>query len=275
MRSSGEMALGKGFRWSARIPEALYPASTIAAMLAAWQLSIVLFSIPDFILPGPIAVIESFVGNLGLVWPHFLVTTFEMLLGLFLATVFAVAVSILMVWSRPVEKTLLPLLVFFQTTPKLAVAPLFIVWFGFGYAPKVIIAFWLAYFPIVIATMTGLKDVEPALIDLTKSMSASTLQTFIKVRLPSSLPHFFAGLKLGGVVAILGAIVGEFVGANEGLGYLITMAQHNSDVTLLFSVVITLVVLGRSLYALIGWAETHAISWHVTMRARDQRFFTA
>jgi len=269
------MALVLESRWGAKLKDALYPISTTIAILIMWQLSIVLFSVPDFILPGPIVVIESFMGYLDLLWPNFLITVYETLLGLFIAIVFSISVSIIMVWSRPVEKTLLPLLVFFQTTPKLAIAPLFVVWFGFGYTPKVIISFWLAYFPIVIATITGLKDIQPEMIDLTRSMSASTLQTFIKVRIPNTLPHFFAGLKLGGVVAMLGAIVGEFVGAHEGLGYLITMAQHNSDVKLLFSVVIVLVVLGRSIYSLTVWAEKYAISWHVAMRTTETKFFTA
>ena len=262
-------------KWEEKLRNALYPIATTTAILIVWHLSVVLFSVPEFILPGPLAVIESFRGHLGLIWPNFLVTTFESVLGLFIAIVFSVVVSVAVVWSRPMEKTLMPLLVFFQTTPKLAVAPLFIVWLGFGYTPKVIISFWLAYFPIVIATITGLKDVQPEMIDLTRAMSASTLQTFIKVRIPNALPHFFAGLKLGGVVSVLGALVGEFVGAHEGLGYLITMAQHNSDVKLLFSVVTTLVILGRSIYAVTSWTERHAISWHVTMRTKEMKFFTA
>jgi len=269
------MAFALGIRWEERFKDALYPISTTIAILVLWQLSIIIFSVPDFILPGPIVVVKSFVEHFPIVWPNFLVTVYETLFGLFLAIVFSIIVSIIMVWSRPVEKTLLPLLVFFQTTPKLAIAPLFIVWFGFGYTPKIIISFWLAYFPIVVATITGLKDVQPELIDLTRSMSASTLQTFIKVRIPNSLPQFFAGLKLGGVVAMLGAIVGEFIGAHEGLGYLITMAQHNSDIKLLFSVVIVLVFVGRSIYAITVWTEKHAITWHVAMRTEETKFFTA
>jgi NitT/TauT family transport system permease protein len=269
------MALVAGTTWGARFKDSLYPIITTIAILIFWQLAIVLFAVPDFILPGPLVIIQSFASHLGILWPNFLVTAYETLFGLVLAIIFSVIASIIMVWSKPVEKTLLPLLVFFQTTPKLAIAPLLIVWFGFGYTPKVMISFWLAYFPIVIAMITGLKDIQPQMIDLSKSMSASTLQTFIKIRIPNSLPHFFAGLKLGGVVAMLGSITGEFVGAHEGLGHLITMAQHNSDVKLLFSVVIVLVAMGRSIYSLTVWAEKRAISWHVALRSEDVKIFTA
>ena len=259
----------------AKLKNYYYPISTTIVILVLWQLAIVLFSVPDYILPSPLVIIKAFFGYLNLLGQHTLVTLFEMLAGLLLAIVFSIVVSVIMVWSRPVEKTLLPLLVFFQTTPKLAIAPLFIVWFGFGYTPKIIIAFWLAYFPIVIATITGLRDIEPEMVDLTTSMSASTLQTFIKVRIPNSLPHFFSGLKLGGIVAMLGAIVGEFVGAHEGLGYLITMANHNYDVKLLFSVIIVLVTLGRLIYATTSLIERRTISWHVAMRTEEEKFFTA
>ena len=262
-------------RLAEKIKDSLYPIFTTLGILVLWQAGVVLFSVPDFILPGPLVVMREFFSHLGLLYKHTLVTAYETFAGIILAIVFSIFVSIIMVWSRPLEKSILPMLVFLQTTPKIAIAPLFIVWFGFGYTPKVIIAFWLAYFPIVIATITGLRDIEPELVDLTKSMSVTTWQTFMKVRIPNSLPHFFSGLKLGGLVAMLGSIVGEYVGSDAGLGYLITMANHNYDVKLLFSVVIILVALGRLIYYLIEWSERRLISWHVAMRVKEERFFTA
>jgi len=269
------MAGNRGTRWEARIKDSLYPIATTFAILILWQLSIVLFSVPDFILPGPLVIIKAFFGHLRLLSGHTLVTVYETIAGLLLAVVFSIFVSIIIVWSKGVEKTVVPLMVFFQTTPKIAIAPLFIVWFGFGYTPKVIISFWLAYFPIVIAMITGLRDIQPEMVDLTKSMSATTWQTFVKVRIPNSLPHFFSGLKLGGLVAMLGSITGEFVGSDAGLGYLITMANHNNDVKLLFSVLIVLVLLGRIIYASTVLIEKHAISWHVALRTEEEKFFTA
>ncbi len=269
------MTVNRKAIWKAKIKDYNYPVATSFVILILWQLAVTLFSVPDYVLPGPLIIIREFFAHLRVLYPHTLVTVYETITGLIIAIFFSVFISVIMVWFRPVEKTLMPLMVFFQTTPKIAIAPLFIVWFGFGYTPKIIIAFWLAYFPIVIATITGLRDIEPEMIDLTSCMSATAWQTFIKVRIPNSLPHFFAGLKLGGIVALLGAIVGEFVGSDAGLGYMITMANHNYDVKLLFSVVIILVILGRLIYAITVWTEKRAISWHVAMRTEEEKFFTA
>jgi len=266
-------------RWGAKIgmmiKNSLYPICTTIAILLLWEATVYVFSLPEYILPSPFVIIKAFFNLLGLLCTHAIITMYESLVGFLLAIVFAVLLAVIVVWSKGVEKTVMPLLVFFQTTPKIAIAPLFLVWFGFGYFPKIIICFWIAYFPIAISTITGLKDVEPDMVDLMKSMSASTLQSFIKVRIPNSLPYFFSGLKLGGVVAVLGAIVGEFVGSDAGLGYLITMAQHNQDVKLLFSVVIILAILGRSIFALICLLERYAISWHVVIRTEEEKMYTA
>jgi len=269
------MVINRKAIWGVKIKNSLYPICTTIGILLLWQAMVVLFSVPDYFLPGPIAVIQELFRLFGLLCANAAVTLYETLVGLFLAIIFAVIIAVIMVWSRGVEKTIMPLLIFFQTTPKVAIAPLFIVWFGFGYFPKIIISFWLAYFPIAISTITGLRDIEPEMVDLTKSMSATTWQTFMKVRVPNSLPHFFSGLKLGGLVALLGAIVGEFVGSDAGLGYLITMASHNSDVKLLFADIIVLTILGRLIYSTICWIEQYAISWHIVMRTEEERIFTA
>ena len=123
--------------------------------------------------------------------------------------------------------------------------------------------------------ITGLRDIQPEMIDLASSMSATKLQTFVKIRLPNSLPYFFSGLKLGGIVALLGAVVGEYVGADKGLGYLIMWANSSYDIKLLFSVVIALVLLGKVIYSMVTWIERHAISWHVIARSEEEKLFTA
>jgi len=258
-----------------RVKDAFYPFGTVVGILLLWQMTVSVLSVPDYVLPSPTVTVREFIRLFGLLLSHGLVTTYETILGLILAVVFAVSIAVAMVWSTAVEKTVMPLLVFFHTTPKIAIAPLFIVWFGFGYTPKIIISFWLAYFPIAIATITGLRNIAPEMIDLAKSMSSTTLQIFIKIRIPNSLPSFFSGLKLGSIVALLGAIVGEYVGSDAGLGYLITMANFNNDVKLLFSVVIFLTILGRLIYYVVCLIERHAISWHVVVREEEQRIFVA
>lgn len=247
----------------------------ITGLIVCWQLVIVLFSIPEFILPTPYVTGISFLSKLGLLFPHALATIYETCVGLVLAIIFSVIFSVILVWFKLVEKTVMPVMVFLQTTPKIAVAPLFLVWFGVGYTPKVIISFWLAYFPIVINMITGLRDIQPEMIDLASSMSATKLQTLIKIRLPNSLPYFFSGVKLGAMVALLGAVVGEYVGADKGLGYLIMWANSSYDIKLLFSVVIALVLLGKVIYSTVTWIEKYAISWHVIARSEEEKLFTA
>ena len=262
-------------RWHERAKNYTYPMGGIIGLIVCWQLVIVLFSIPEFILPTPYVTGISFLSKLGLLFPHALATIYETCVGLGLAIIFSVIFSVILVWFKLVEKTVMPIMVFLQTTPKIAVAPLFLVWFGVGYTPKVIISFWLAYFPIVINMITGLRDIQPEMIDLASSMSASKLQTFVKIRLPNSLPYFFSGLKLGGIVALLGAVVGEYVGADKGLGYLIMWANSSYDIKLLFSVVIALVLLGKVIYSIVTWIEKYAISWHVIARSEEEKLFTA
>lgn len=262
-------------RWGEKTGDMIYLLSTVVAILLLWQMVITFFSLPEFILPSPSLTVTTFFKFYRLLSIHALVTICETLAGLLFAIFFGVLVAISMVWSRFLERTILPLLVFFQTTPKLAIAPLFLVWFGFGYTPKVIIAFWLAYFPIAISTITGLRDIQPRMLDLIHSMSATTWQTFYKIRIPNALPYFFSGLKLGLISSLLGAIVGEFVGGDWGLGYLITMAQFNSDVKFLFAVVVLLSITGKVLFSMIEWVERLSIPWHVAVRREEEQFFAA
>jgi NitT/TauT family transport system permease protein len=261
--------------WIENLKNSLYPVFTTLTILFLWQGIVLVFGVPDYVLPGPVSIILELVRLSRLLLYHAYVTMYETVIGLALAIVFALVLSVFIVWHKSVEKSVWPILVFLHTTPKIAIAPLFIVWFGFGVLPKIIISFWLAYFPITIATITGLRDVEPEMIDLSTSMSCTTLQTFIKVRIPSSLPHFFSGLKLGSIVALLGAIVGEYVGADEGLGYIIDMSVHNVDVKMLFADVIVLTMLGRVIYWSVCLAERYTIPWHVAMRTEDQKMFSA
>ena len=209
-----------------------------------------------------------------LIVQHTLITLFETALGFSLAIVLAIPISIMIVSWKPAEKTLLSLIVFLQTVPKVAIAPLFIIWFGFGYFPKVLISFLLAYFPIVIEMTTGLRDVSLTTLDLARSMSASSLQTFVKIRIPHSLPYMFSGLKLGSLLALVGAVVGEFMGSMKGLGYLVLYANDRMDTTLCFAVLVVLLLLGKALFSLVEWIERHAISWHVVMREEDSIMFT-
>ncbi|HCV22526.1 MAG TPA: ABC transporter permease [Candidatus Latescibacteria bacterium] len=254
--------------------DALYPLAAAIGLVAVWQLGVQLLAIPDYLLPGPRAVAATVVSERTLIFQHGLITLYEAGLGFTLALVFAVPISAIIVWSKVAEKTVLPLMVFLQTVPKVAIAPLFIIWFGFGPFPKVLISFLLAYFPIVIEMVTGLRDVNPTVLDLARSMSITPFQTFTKIRIPNSLPYLFSGLKLGALLSLVGAIVAEFMGSMDGLGYLVLYANDRMDTTLCFAVLVVLLLLGKALFSVVEWVERYAIAWHVVVRENEQIMFT-
>jgi NitT/TauT family transport system permease protein len=158
------------------------------------------------------------------------------------------------------------LLVFSQSVPKIAIAPLFVVWFGFGIIPKVIAAFMLGFFPIVVSTVMGFKSVDPDMLDLARSMKASRLATFMRISLPQALPSIFAGLKVSITLAVVGAVVGEFVGSNSGIGYLLQIANGNFDLPLMFAALTVLSAIGVLLFVAIDVVERLLIPWHASQR---------
>jgi len=172
--------------------------------------------------------------------------------------VVGVAAAVLMVYSPTAEKTLYPLLLFAQVVPKIAVAPLFVVWLGFGLSPKILIAVLIAFFPVVISSVTGLKSVDPEILDLAATMGANTWKTFVKIRFPGSLPFLFSGLKVAVTLAVTGALVSEFVGANEGLGFVILQANGNLDTPTLFAGLLMLTAIGVLLFVAVELAERWA-----------------
>ena len=159
-----------------------------------------------------------------------------------------------------------PLLVFSQSVPKIAIAPLFVVWFGFGIIPKVIAAFMLGFFPVVVSTVMGFKSVDPDMLDLARSMKASRLETFLRISLPQALPSIFAGLKVSITLAVVGAVVGEFVGSNSGIGYLLQIANGNFDLPLMFAALTVLSGIGVLLFVAIDGVERMMIPWHASQR---------
>jgi NitT/TauT family transport system permease protein len=254
--------------------DALYPLAAALGLVAIWQGSVYVFSIPDYLLPGPNLVIREIFSKWSFLLDHALVTLYESGVGFGAAILFAIPISVAVVWWKPVEKTVMPFMVFLQTIPKIAVAPLFIIWFGFGYFPKMLTSFLLAYFPIVIELITGLRDIEPEVLDLSKSMSAKPLQTFIKIRIPNSLPYMFNGLKLGALLSLVGAVIGEFLGSSKGLGFLVIYANDRLDTTLLFADLVVLLLLGKLTFSVVEWVERYAISWHVVMREKEKIMFS-
>jgi NitT/TauT family transport system permease protein len=250
-------------RWSR---DWIYPAGAVAVAIVAWDLAIRMFDIKPFILPPPLAVIEALVRDFPGLMRDSWVTLQEVLAGFALSVAVGVPLALAIVSAPLAEKAAYPLLVGSQAVPKIAIAPLFVIWFGFGIAPKVIVAFLIAFFPIVISTVLGLRSVEVEKLYLARSMGASRWQTFYKIRLPSAMPSIFGGLKLAITFAVTGAVVGEFIGADRGLGRVIIVANGNLDTAGLFAAVVMVTAMAVALFLAVEAGERLVVRWHVSQR---------
>jgi NitT/TauT family transport system permease protein len=257
---------GPGERVVDAVERSWRPVALLVLCFAAWWLITLTKLVQPYLVPSPSTTLRVMVDKWGYIWHNSWVTTYETLLGFLIAVAVGVLAAVVMVYSRSVERTLYPLLLFAQVIPKIAIAPLFIVWLGFGIAPKIVVAVLIAFFPVVISMVAGLKAVDPEMIELSATMGAGPLQTFAKIRLPASLPHLFSGLKVAVTLAVTGAVVGEFVGANEGLGYVILQANGNLDTPMLFAGLLVMSLIGVVLFVLVEILEHLLLPWHASRR---------
>jgi NitT/TauT family transport system permease protein len=227
-----------------------------------WEVAVASFSIPSFILPPPSGIINELMGTRVDWISHIIVTLYETLVGFALAFVLGVVTAYLIVHYKVLANIIYPYILAAQIVPKVAVAPLLYIWLGFGELPKILLAFLLAFFPIVIDTVVGLRSTDPDLLDLAKLLKAKPTQVFIHINLPSALPSIFGGMKVGMTLAIIGAIIGEFVGANRGLGFMIVLAQQHFTTTIIFASLLLLIILGILLYLVIEFAELVTMPWY-------------
>jgi len=248
------------------MPRWVYPLGAMALAVIAWDLAIRIFDIKPFILPPPLAVIELTVRDFPGLMRNGWVTLQEVLAGFALSVAVGVPLALAIVSWPLAERAVYPLLVGSQAVPKIAIAPLFIIWLGFGIAPKIIMAFLIAFFPVVIATVIGLRSIEVEKLHLARSMGASRWQTFFKIRLPNAMPSIFGGLKLAITFAVTGALVGEFIGTDRGLGRLIVVANGNLDTAGLFAAVAILTVMAVALFLVVELVERFVVRWHVSQR---------
>ncbi|WP_395709562.1 ABC transporter permease [Reyranella sp.] len=239
------------------------------AFFLAWQVAVEAFEVPAYLLPTPTAIVLDMVKHWRLLSEHALITLWEIGLGFVVSILIAMPLAVMFTYSRIFEKLFYPLIVGTQTIPKVAVAPLFLVWFGFGLTPKVIIVTLMTFFPIVINAVVGLKSLNFQTVYLAQSMGAGPWQVFWHFRLPNALPSIFAGLKVACVLAVIGAIVAEFVGADSGLGYLIVVAATDQNVTRQFAAIAYLSVIGILFFWAVGYLERLLLPWHASVR-RDE-----
>lgn len=224
-------------------------------LLVLWEASVYLFDVADYILPPPTKIFHRLLKARWTLAGHAWVTLQEALLGFLLGAGSGTLAAVAMARSRTVERMFYPLIVSSQTFPKEALAPLFVVWFGFGIVPKVIIAGLISFFPVVVNTTRGLLSVDPLILELMRSLSASPRQVFLKVRFPNAVPYFFAALKMCVTLSVIGAVVGEFVGASAGLGHLVRLANSELSTDLTFAALIVLGAMGTTLFLIVDALE--------------------
>ncbi len=225
------------------------------ALIGAWQILVPLAGLSAFVLPTPFAIAERMVKEFPLLLSHAYVTLFEVVAGFALGIVVGIPLALAIFYSKAFERAIYPLLVALQTVPKVALAPLLVLYLGYGWAPKITLAFLISFFPIVISTVVGLQSLDKNLVNLVRSMGASEWQTFFKVRLPAALPNIFGGFKVAVSLAVIGAVIGEYVAAERGLGYLQLQANSLFDTTLNFATVVSISGLGVILYFIINTIE--------------------
>jgi NitT/TauT family transport system permease protein len=220
-------------------------------LLVAWQALVVFGKFPAFVLPTPIATAAT-LGAPSYHWiANTLATAIEVYGGYVIGVGAAVALALLFCWFRTVEKLLMPVLASFNMIPKVALGPLVIVWFKYGIGPNILIAFSICFFPVLLTTVRGLREVDPELLDLIHSLKGSKWQLFTKIQLPSALPYVFSGMKVGAILAVAGAVVGEFLGSDQGLGYLMIQVQVSLDTPAMFMALLLITMVGMSLYGLV------------------------
>ncbi|HYB21009.1 MAG TPA: ABC transporter permease [Thermodesulfobacteriota bacterium] len=234
---------------------------TFIIVLLVWHFGVVLFGVKEFILPTPIAAIQTlFQGKFR--WPmNFMATFYEVVGGFLISGFVGVILGVAVVWSEWLKRTILPLLVFLNSLPKIAVAPLFMIWFGYGILPNILIVFLISFFPVVINTATGLMAVEEDLLDLVNYLHATKWQKMRKIQLPNSLPYVFSGLKIAATTAVTGAIVGEFVASDKGLGSVIIASQTTLATPVIFGSLILITVIGMVLFGFVGIMERTLMPW--------------
>lgn len=250
-------------RWRARgsIMAVVPPVVTFAVLILLWWAAVQYFAIPVYLVPSPELVLPSLLQYWPDIWQNTQFTVTAVAFGFLLSVVTAIPMGLAIAVSRTTKQAAYPVLVFIQLIPKIAVAPLFVVWFGFGMESKVMLTTLLTFFPLLLASIAGFQALDTRLLYLTRTMGASIWQTFRYVRLPSALPIIFSGLKVSATIAVTAAIVAEFVGSNSGLGYRLLVASQYLDTPLIFAILLVMTVLGLGLNYIVEIVEYVVMPW--------------
>jgi NitT/TauT family transport system permease protein len=254
-----------------RTANALAPVRSLAAVVAfllAWQFLVPLVNIPDYVLPLPSVIASRFAETFTLQLASLAVTAMTTLAGLAIALVVGVLLALLVVYVEGVKSVIMPFLAAFNSIPKIAIAPLFVIWFGLGAESKILLAFLLALFPIFVNSMTGLGEIEPDILDLARLAGGSRYRVFTMVRLMHATPYIADSLKVAFPLALVGSIVGEFIGGNRGIGQLVLAAQFNLDTPLVFAALLSITLFTTAGIGLITLFERRFLKWRPSQRQR-------
>ena len=246
----------------------LAPAASLLVGLLAWEVLVRMSHLPSYVFPSPSLVFAQLIDNFGLLMSQLGVTIAAASAGFLLAFVLATIAGTLIAMSHTLDRALTPWLVVAHAVPKVVIAPLFLVWFGFGLRSEIFFVVSFTFFPMVVNTIAGLRSADPELVEMVRSMGASDWQVLRKIRFPGALPSIFSGIKISITLAPVGAVIGEFVASNQGLGHLLIEAVGNMETALAFAAVTVFSIFGVVVWKFAEWIERWALPWHASQRER-------
>lgn len=255
---------GRGFKaWFAKL-SFFPPLLAFIGLFLLWELGVRLFNVNQLVLPTPSSVLVELVSEFTFYLPHTWVTMYEAVIGFLIGTLIAFIGGVLMAHSRLLERTLLPIAILANVTPVVAIAPLLMIWFGFGALPKILISAIITFFPMLVNSITGFRSIDENNYEFMRSLHASKFEIFMKLRLPNSLPYLFSAARTCVSLSVIGAVVGEWSGATEGLGNLVMLAGNYMQMERMFAAIFMLAIMGIALTNLVRLVEGKVLSWHVS-----------
>ena len=240
----------------------IFPIGILVSLVIVWEVLVRVVNVPSWQLPPPSDILDELIVSKDLLLHHTLVTLKEIVVGFSVALVTGLTLAAGIAYSRILERSVYPIIIASQTIPIIAIAPLLLIWVGYGLTPKVIIVALICFYPIAVNTVDGLKSIDPDMISMFRTLGASRFQVFTKLQVPNSLPFMFSGIKIGISVSVIAAVIGEWVGGSEGLGYLITYSQPLFLTARVFAAIFLLSVMGIILFVLGVWIEHLTMPWH-------------
>ena len=262
--ASGNPELGKIRSAVARLRLWAAPVTILLGIVVLWELWVQVWDIPKWQLPSPSEIGRELAASRSLLLEHTLVTLEEIILGFVAALTSGLVLATAIAYSRILERSVYPIVIASQTVPIIAIAPLLLIWVGYGIAPKVIVVALICFYPIAVNTVDGLKAVDPDMVNMMKTLGASRWQVFTKLQMPTAMPYMFSGIKVGISVSVIAAVIGEWVGASAGLGYLITYSQPLFLTARVFAAIVVLSAMGISLFVLASVVERMMLPWYYT-----------